>query len=288
MPIRLIALIICLTAGSLNATPLQEILLQQQLILSHNFPLLPQTTGWNTAADNGNPARSRFLKSLLIPGWGQLEEGHWIKAGIYLTVEAAFITGAVLARQRGREQDSDFKQYADNHWSFDDYRMLRNSTHEWGSDEEIPDLNYYGDPVIGDQSGSHTLPGDWEEGYGPDGADPDPYLDHFNLDQTQQYYEMIGKYAQFGRGWDDYGLDIGNFDGSWLGIHYFSPHNLHYMEMRDLSNRSFRLASNLIMGTLLNHFISAVDQIVFGDNGRMQLTSGLNADMVEVRLQLNL
>ena len=285
MRISLTALTICLLAGSLSATPLQEQLLLEKIALNNMFPAAIALQAEDDEDQAINPGRSRFLKSLLLPGWGQFEEGHWIKAGIYLAVEATFITGAVLAYRQGVERDNDFKDYANTHWSFDDYRLGRNHSHEWGSSEEVPDTSYFGDVVDGSQNGSHELPGSWEEGWT---SEDDPWMEHFNVDETQQYYEMIGKYAQFGRGWDDYGNNVGSWDGSWQGIHYFSPSNLYYMHLRDLSNESFRLSTNLIMGTLLNHFVSAIDQILFGDNGKTQLSAEMNGEHSLVKLQFTL
>lgn len=289
MRVILIISVICLTAGNLSATTLQEQLLWDKSIISDSYPMISGIAAYGDDPGQNSKGKSRFLKSLLLPGWGQLEEGHWIKASIYLAVEATFVTGAVLAHKQGVERDEEFKDYADTHWSFDDYRLNRNNSHEWGNNEEIPDYNSHGDPVIGTQIGSHSLPGVWQEGY--DSAN-DPYMEYFILDQTQQYYEMIGKYRQFGRGWDDYGDDVINFDGSWQydpdhpNDMYFSPNNLHYMHLRDLSNDSFRLSTNMIMGLLLNHLVSAADQIIFGDNGQLQLATAVTAQSTMLTMEI--
>ncbi len=279
MRMTLIACVICLTADNLSAVTLQEQLLWDKKSISDSYPLgSGMISSESDESGQNSKNRSRFLKSLLVPGWGQLEEGHWLKASIYLAVEATFVTGAVMAHRQGVEQDREFKEYADTHWSFDDYRLNRVDTHEWGNNEVIPEYSYYGELVTGNLSGSHALPGYWDEGY--DSA-TDPYLEHFNVDPTQQYYEMIGKYAQFGRGWDDYP------SGEWQGVSYFSPNNLNYMHLRDLSNESFRLSSNLIMGLLLNHLVSATDQLVFGDNDKVELTAGVTAQSTMITLRLD-
>jgi len=273
-------------AGSLAATPLQDRLLTQQTTVTEGFPAATALPGAWTDATKSGAGKSRFLKSLLIPGWGQAEEGRWLKAGIYWAVEATLITGAVMAHRQGQERDREFKAYADEYWDFYNYRTLRNHSHEWGTNETVPDTSYSGIIVIGDQNGSHELPGSWEEGWN---SENDPYLEHYVVDRTQQYYEMIGKYAQFGRGWADYGINVPGFeqDPSWQGITYFSPNNLHYMHLRDLSNASFRLSTNLIMGTLLNHFVSALDQILFGDNDSVRLSSRFVSHRPLVTLQFN-
>ena len=66
---------------------------------------------------------------------------------------------------------------------------------------------------------------------------------------TQQYYEMIGKYDQFKAGWDDYeegGPDV-------------TEHRDRYMTMRLNSNDEFAKASTCAMLTLANHVFSALD-----------------------------
>lgn len=68
---------------------------------------------------------------------------------------------------------------------------------------------------------------------------------------TQQYYEMIGKYDQFFRGWDD--SDVYSYGGE------RSPQRLKYMDMREDSNIELKNATTMASVVILNHIVSAVD-----------------------------
>lgn len=77
----------------------------------------------------------------------------------------------------------------------------------------------------------------------------DPSTHNLPPTKTQQYYEMIGKYDQFKRGWDDYtenGPDL-------------TPHRDEYETMRDESNQNFIMASRLSMVVLANHVLSGLE-----------------------------
>ena len=104
-------------------------------------------------------------------------------------------------------------------------------------------------------------------------------VEHFQVEHTQQYYEMIGKYAQFGRGWDDYGSDR-----EW-SVNYFSPRNLDYMRQRDASNEAFRKGTYIIMfGLAANHLASALDQFFFGDDSPLRVSAAAGGDGYTVSL----
>ncbi len=68
---------------------------------------------------------------------------------------------------------------------------------------------------------------------------------------TQQYYEMIGKYDQFFKGWDD--SDVTTYGGE------RSPKRLKYMDMREDSNIELKNATTMASVVILNHIVSAVD-----------------------------
>ncbi len=69
--------------------------------------------------------------------------------------------------------------------------------------------------------------------------------------KTQQYYEMIGKYEQFVRGWDDV-LALSDSTGQ-------SENRDKYMDMRYDSDTYLKRAGYAAGFILLNHIISAID-----------------------------
>jgi hypothetical protein len=197
--------------------------------------------------------------SSIIPGTGQFYAKSYIKAAVFFAVEVAAWTIYFTNRKKGDEKDSEFKAYADEHWS--EYRYW--SYVNWVADKYYE--NY--DPFPWD---SHEAP------YGGNWYLIDQEYYDANLDQiigilrdiertefshrlpetkTQQYYEMIGKYpGQFGNAWDD-----ANFDSQYSGPDKITSHNDYYMSMRDDSNRYYDMAQYGLMAALVNHVISAID-----------------------------
>ncbi len=57
------------------------------------------------------------LFSVVVPGAGEFyAESYW-KTGIFLAIEAAVITTAVIYNKKGNNQTDFFQNYADNNWS---------------------------------------------------------------------------------------------------------------------------------------------------------------------------
>jgi hypothetical protein len=226
-----------------------------------------------------------LAQALLLPGYWQARHGQWLKAGLFASVEVGVILLANKWNKDGDDLDAAFRAYADTHWDYDRYVDWRTAPGEFAleegwlnrgfnaqdlaglSEEAIQDLyantaDDVFDPHGG--AGSHILPGGFTDGYseGQDGA-----WDHFGLARTQQFYEMIGKYAQFQRGWDDYGVDqntgfeFPTAQGVWSTT-YFSPNSRTYISMRTDSNDKL-IAADRIMGLLLvNHVVSFMDVMI--------------------------
>ncbi|MBN2200511.1 hypothetical protein JW777_00995 [bacterium] len=86
----------------------------------------------------------------------------------------------------------------------------------------------------------------WHAAY-VEGQDPSTHaLPDYN---TQQYYEMIGKYDQFMKGWDD-----------WVsGGPNLTENRYYYESRRREHNEQLKNASKCTMAALGNHLISALD-----------------------------
>jgi hypothetical protein len=52
-----------------------------------------------------------LLKSVVVPGWGQLANGKEQKAAVYIAIEGYFITKALIWRHRARESGIDYTTY---------------------------------------------------------------------------------------------------------------------------------------------------------------------------------
>lgn len=232
-----------------------------------------------------------LLEAALLPGLNQARHGEWWKAALFVGVEAGVLAVAGKLNSEGDDLDGKFKDYAAEHWSYQRYVGYRQAPGEYGLDEGWVDLAAAGlvsEELAGalDQAavdalfdgawaavvesehfdasggrGSHVLPGNHSAGYALGDFDA---WNHFTETRTQQYYEMIGKYAQFQRGWDDYGSDRG-FEfigqGQW-SVSYFSPGTLRYMDMRSESNDKLIAADRMLGLLIVNHAASFLDALI--------------------------
>ena len=163
---------------------------------------------------------TNFVKSLIIPGWGQWENGNKVRGILYVTAEIAGIFGYQSNYTAGHDKELEFKVFGDEHWDYTTWSYSDN-----------------GETACGGNLRTHQMPTYM------DGNTERPIKDH-------HFYENISKYPEFVCGWDD----IAQLDDKDL-----TPNKTTYVEMRTHSNELFRnaqLAGTLIM---VNHLISAFD-----------------------------
>ena len=175
-----------------------------------------------------------FVKSMLIPGWGQLENGNKVRGILYVTAEIAGIYGYKTNYQAGADKESEFKLFGDEHWDYTTWSFSDNGETACGN------LRTHGMQTYIDSDNIIR-----------------PIKDH-------HFYENISKYPEFVCGWDD----IAQKDDEDL-----TPNKLAYIEMRTLSNELYRnaqLAGTLIM---VNHLISAFDAALGTDMTSFESTS---------------
>src|SRR3972149_7544051 len=71
-----------------------------------------------------NERKSPFLggiMSLVVPGTGEIYAGEYWKAGIFLAIEAAAITTAIIYDKKGDHKTSEFENFANQNWSAENY-----------------------------------------------------------------------------------------------------------------------------------------------------------------------
>jgi hypothetical protein len=71
----------------------------------------------------------------------------------------------------------------------------------------------------------------------------------------QQYFELIGKYAQYGGGWDD----AAGFTPADLLADRLSPRFLEYSKMRGRANDLYATATTAGTMIVVNHIVSALE-----------------------------
>lgn len=211
------------------------------------------------ARDSKSVSRA-VIYSAVLPGAGQFYAKSYIKAALFVAVEAAAWTINITNNNKGDKKTTEFETFADQKWS--EYRY-------WSY------VNYLGD--VRNLEGFDPYPYEKVEG-------KEWYLIDKNLfeqneqsiknnlrqieknfpgfshdlpeTKTQQYYEMIGKYPeQFGNAWED-----ANFNASYNGYEgRITPLNNLYTNTRDQANNFYERAGYGSMIVLVNHLLSAID-----------------------------
>lgn len=196
-----------------------------------------------------------FLLSLAVPGLGQYYNGSKIKPFIFLGIEATCWVYNFKLNNQGDDITNEFEAYQRAHWSRESY-------------EDKYLLWVYGvnDDNLVDPSAteiSHHLPDT----------------------ETQQYFEMTGKYDQFSWGWDDAELN-GRTINDYSSIDPMpavagdnkpsSSNRLYYEQRRDDANTKYDQAKRMLMVAAFNHIFSAIEAMISAN--RINKQSGVGSD----------
>jgi hypothetical protein len=215
-----------------------------------------------------NPGKALLL-SAIIPGAGQFYAKAPIWGAAFIAFEVAAWAGVAVYHQKGMNKDDEFHIFADQHWAYDRGSTIQPQT--------LPEFNDY----LHYEYWAATV-------FGKDGAsgNNDVYLGNIDEWQTeswtsklqnlpsdgftheldpnnedQQYYEMIGKYNQFGAGWTASGDEVNNYrnnthlDWKWESKNSFRET---YLNMRKESNDALDKSKNFTMVVMANHVLSAL------------------------------
>ncbi|MDF1545459.1 MAG: hypothetical protein P1R58_10185 [bacterium] len=183
-----------------------------------------------------------FLLSLAVPGAGQYYYGSKTKAGIFLGVEALSLFMYAKLDGDGKDLEDAFALFNESHWSRADYYEYL--------------VRAYNDSIVtstDDPAFTHTLPDS----------------------NTQQYYEMTGKYDQFSWGWDDAVLDGETLDDISGPGYRLTPSNPDdpapiptsknrdtYQQMRADANSKLDQSKRMLFVTMFNHLASAFEAFI--------------------------
>ena len=179
------------------------------------------------------PKRALFF-SALIPGAGELYTKSYIKAGAFFLAEVVSWMVYGNYTNKGKDQEKKFQNYADAHWDPNVWLDWRQNYTQSIDDAHDTTMVKY---LSGDKSAT----------------------------TEQQYYEMIGKYPAFFSGWDfaNYYQNQSEFDTIDMDSIEVKQRNSSdigfYMDMRDKSNKFFRLARTATNYVIVNHILSAID-----------------------------
>ena len=170
--------------------------------------------------------KKALLLSAMVPGAGELYVKSYIKAATFFLVEVGAWTFYGLYTKKGNEKEDEYEAYADELWN----------PEKWKS---------------------------WYDGLDPSTQESFTHAGHMvelleEGRKTQQYYEMIGKYAEFVSGWEGARNDL-----TYQELMEYRNNEVtiadDYMDMRAESNDLFSLARTGITVAMINHLLSAID-----------------------------
>lgn len=213
--------------------------------------------------------KSPFLAavmSLAVPGAGEFYTGNYLKTALFLAVEAAAITIAVIYDGKGDDQTAFYENYANQNWSVKQYA-------QWTIDNASR-INSLVDPSqynVFNEDGSVN----WNELNNLESAIGKWYSHRLAPYGDQQYYEMIGKYQQFNAGWKDFD------ESEYSDNHYdygdpLTDMYLYYSDQRGKANDFYDAAGWAVIAIVTNHILSAVDAAFSAGSYNRSLESQLN------------
>jgi hypothetical protein len=238
--------------------------LNDQLENQTNIPEYSSMQIRSGASETGG--RSPLLAgifSLILPGSGEFYSESYLKAGIFLAVEAAVVTTAIVYNKKGDNKTNEFQNYADQNWSvvkyakwIVDHQDQLQLSHP--VDQTHPDGKILYSDIITNEN-PNLPPWDqvsfsslnyYENEAGQVGLG---FTHQLPFHGDQQYYELIGKYHQYSPGW-------AMFQGG-NDTHIVPDQMLYYSGMRGKANDYYNTAETAVIGIYINHFLSALDGV---------------------------
>jgi hypothetical protein len=202
------------------------------------------------------------LFSAVIPGAGQFYTKSYWQSAAFFGAEVLMWVLYATYENKGNNQTDLFQKYADEHWSVIRYTY-------WIRDNYPA---YYNNVIVpGQQAANIAKPWiyvNWNElNAAEDAIGGNLTMTGFTHKLAphgdQQYYEMIGKYSQFGGGWDDAAtFQTGGFkkeDVIANGIGNVPPQFLAYSKMRGDANSFYNIATTVSYIIIANHVFSALE-----------------------------
>jgi hypothetical protein len=214
-----------------------------------------------------------MLRSLAVPGSGQLYAGKTKRAIMFLGVEILAIATWDRYNRLGNERTEAYKDSANAQWDFErwwwDWSLYNNEyyTTTLPSEEKIvigPAGGHYLEFFVDiDEDGRPEVFGNTKENTERlrQLMDSDSSAFLF-VKKNNEYYENIGKYNQFFPGWDDALENLNEVpEDRASGPFAYSTKRSKYMKLREKANQLKSVASYSVSALMFNHIISAVDAI---------------------------
>lgn len=218
-----------------------------------------------------------LLSSAVIPGAGQAANGKWLRAGAYIIAEAVFLTVHFSRMNNARDEERRYKQFAEENWSVVTYAQWLDNYYNANGIAGGSSMSTLREQIQGvEPAYDHNI--DWEvvdievlrevERRTPfiysDGSGSNNFSHTMPAYGSQQYFELISKYFQYGPGWRDFGTDRNgdsldslyqlNWNGTDMPLNFFRGSAL-----AESFNKNYRIAGNMVSLLVLNHIVAAFD-----------------------------
>ncbi len=199
------------------------------------------------------------LLSALLPGSGEFYGGNYLKAGIFFGMEILAWATFAYFTSKGNSKEDEYIAYADQNWDVYTYaRWLKNEGFNESSginpDEPNRDILREQIMVCERANFSHTMP-------------------EYN---SQQFYELIGKYQNFQAGWKNLSNIPTKNQGPYWYETYHDPVFTNYAVERQKANDFFDYAKIGPVTAILNHILSAADAawVISTYNSKIKVETG--------------
>ena len=199
------------------------------------------------------------LLSAIIPGAGELYGGNYLKAGIFFGVEVLAWATFAYFESKGNKKEDEYQAYADQYWDVRTYaRWLKNEgfNEAGGIDPDEPNRDILREQIMVCERAnfSHTMP-EYE---------------------SQQYYELIGKYQNFQAGWTNLQNVPTKAAGPYNYQTYHDPVFTNYAAERQKANDFFDYAKIGPITAIVNHILSAADAawVISTYNSKIKVETG--------------
>ena len=176
-----------------------------------------------------------FMSSAVLPGAGQYYNGSLKRAVGFLVAEIGLWWGYSTLQGNANDKEDEYKAFADDHWNFDVWI------------------------ASGDTVGGHSITRN------PITSDPV---------KSNEYYENIGKYDQFNRGWEG---AISRED--------LTSERAEYIQLQEDANNLFSLATTVASTVMLNHLISAAEAVYTAKKLNDKAAMGISLRVIPVKNQ---
>lgn len=224
-----------------------------------------------------------FLSAAILPGSSQLAQGKFVKALTFLAIEATALYIYIDRQNNARRVEDLYHQFGDENFSvvlYADWLVRFNQYH--GRNVDLQDLATEGS-VIDPNSISGNARNDWRlvdinalrelernTLFGGNSGNP---FSHFMPDYgSQQYYELMSKYFQYGPGWKDFTVAPSNI--TW-GPASMSDGWFYHGSLGETFNDDYRLARNMLNLLIMNHVISSIDAFIVSKQRKISLEADL-------------